>query len=124
MSNIVFLGFMAAWFFADSPISLSCSVNETNEGVVKFPCSLATECCQSRKRNRLKLAVSSETTHERTDFHAGSFIVCDARIRSAYHIVQVSYRVLHGPHTQVNANGALVDLIRHISMAEPLFDRV
>jgi hypothetical protein len=32
---MVFLGFIAAWFFADSPIKRSLSVKETNEGVVK-----------------------------------------------------------------------------------------
>jgi hypothetical protein len=42
MSKTVFFGFMAAWFFAASPIRRSFSVNETNEGVVKFPCSFAT----------------------------------------------------------------------------------
>lgn len=43
MSKTVFLGFMAAWFFAASPIRRSSSVKDTNEGVVKLPCSLATE---------------------------------------------------------------------------------
>ena len=33
-SKIVFAGFIAAWFLAASPINLSSSVNETNEGVV------------------------------------------------------------------------------------------
>lgn len=42
ISKTVFLGFIAAWFFADSPIRRSLSVKETNEGVVKLPCSLAT----------------------------------------------------------------------------------
>ena len=42
MSKIVFLGFIAAWFLAASPIKRSCSVKETNEGVVKLPCSFAT----------------------------------------------------------------------------------
>jgi hypothetical protein len=42
ISKTVFLGFMAAWFFAASPIRRSSSVNETKEGVVKLPCSLAT----------------------------------------------------------------------------------
>lgn len=31
------VGFIAAWFLADSPIKRSLSVNETNEGVVKLP---------------------------------------------------------------------------------------
>ena len=34
ISKIVFFGFMAAWFFAASPIKRSLSVNETKEGVV------------------------------------------------------------------------------------------
>lgn len=37
ISKMVFLGFMAAWFFADSPIKRSLSVKLTNEGVVKDP---------------------------------------------------------------------------------------
>jgi hypothetical protein len=41
MSKMVFTGFMAAWFLAASPIRRSSSVKETNEGVVKLPCSLA-----------------------------------------------------------------------------------
>lgn len=40
-SKTVLTGFMAAWFLAASPINRSLSVNETNEGVVKEPCSLA-----------------------------------------------------------------------------------
>ena len=48
MSKIVFAGFIAAWFFAASPIKRSSSVNETNDGVVKLPCSLAT----GRQRNQ------------------------------------------------------------------------
>lgn len=46
MSKMVFSGFIAAWFFAASPIRRSSLVNETKEGVVKLPCSLAT----ARKR--------------------------------------------------------------------------
>jgi hypothetical protein len=34
---MVFFGFIAAWFFADSPIKRSLSVKDTNEGVVKEP---------------------------------------------------------------------------------------
>ena len=40
-SKTVFLGFMAAWFLAASPIKRSSAVKETKEGVVKEPCSLA-----------------------------------------------------------------------------------
>ena len=40
-SKTVFRGFMAAWFFAASPIRRSSSVKDTKEGVVKLPCSLA-----------------------------------------------------------------------------------
>jgi hypothetical protein len=40
-SKTVFFGFIAAWFLAASPIRRSSSVKETNEGVVKLPCSLA-----------------------------------------------------------------------------------
>jgi hypothetical protein len=41
-SKTVFSGFIAAWFLAASPMRRSSLVNETNEGVVKLPCSLAT----------------------------------------------------------------------------------
>jgi hypothetical protein len=41
-SKTVLAGFMAAWFLAASPISRSSAVKETKDGVVKFPCSLAT----------------------------------------------------------------------------------
>lgn len=44
MSKTVLAGFMAAWFFAASPIRRSSLVKETKEGVVKLPCSLATAC--------------------------------------------------------------------------------
>ena len=40
-SNTVFVGFIAAWFLAASPIMRSESVNATNEGVVRLPWSLA-----------------------------------------------------------------------------------
>ena len=40
-SKTVLTGFMAAWFLAASPIRRSLSVKDTNEGVVKLPCSLA-----------------------------------------------------------------------------------
>lgn len=42
ISKIVLAGFIAAWFFADSPINRSSSVKETKDGVVKLPCSFAT----------------------------------------------------------------------------------
>ena len=42
MSKMVLVGFIAAKFLAASPINRSSSVNETKEGVVKLPCSLAT----------------------------------------------------------------------------------
>lgn len=41
-SKTVLTGFMAAWFFAASPIKRSSAVKETKDGVVKLPCSLAT----------------------------------------------------------------------------------
>lgn len=52
ISKMVFLGFIAAWFFAASPIRRSLSVKDTNDGVVKLPCSLATE-----KKNQVSMAV-------------------------------------------------------------------
>ena len=53
MSKIVFLGFIAAWFFAASPIKRSSSVKDTNEGVVKLPCSLATRTWKVSNRPNL-----------------------------------------------------------------------
>jgi len=41
-SKTVLAGFIAAWFFAASPINRSSEVKETKDGVVKLPCSLAT----------------------------------------------------------------------------------
>ena len=41
-SKTVFSGFIAAWFFAASPMRRSSDVKDTNDGVVKEPCSLAT----------------------------------------------------------------------------------
>lgn len=49
ISKMVLAGFMAAWFFAASPMRRSSSVKETKEGVVKLPCSLATK----RRRKNL-----------------------------------------------------------------------
>ena len=40
-SNTVFVGFIAHWFLAASPIIRSESVNATNDGVVRLPWSLA-----------------------------------------------------------------------------------
>jgi hypothetical protein len=40
-SNTVLTGFIAAWFFAASPMSLSVSENATYDGVVRLPWSLA-----------------------------------------------------------------------------------
>jgi hypothetical protein len=39
---MVLVGFIAAWFFAASPIKRSSGVKDMKDGVVKFPCSLAT----------------------------------------------------------------------------------
>ena len=55
MSKIVFAGFIVAWFFADSPINRSSSVKETNEGVVKLPCSLATGLVSIGSDDRMRL---------------------------------------------------------------------
>jgi hypothetical protein len=40
-SNTVFVGFIATWFFAASPIRRSESVNATYDGVVRLPWSFA-----------------------------------------------------------------------------------
>uniref|UniRef100_A0A0E0J245 Uncharacterized protein n=1 Tax=Oryza nivara TaxID=4536 RepID=A0A0E0J245_ORYNI len=49
--DTVLMGFMATWFLAASPMSLSESVNATYDGVVRFPWSLAMistrSCCHT-----------------------------------------------------------------------------
>ena len=70
MSKMVFAGFIVAWFFADSPIRRSWSVKETNEGVVKLPCSLATIEDGSQQGFRLHW-----TGVRRTNFDICSFVV-------------------------------------------------
>jgi len=74
MSKMVFAGFMAAWFFADSPINLSSSLNETKDGVVKLPCSLATVSPLS------EILMGTAIGARRTDIDIGAFIVGDARV--------------------------------------------
>ena len=70
ISKMVFAGFIAAWFFADSPIKRSSSVKETKDGVVKLPCSFATG----------KQHVSSSPhfrSVQRTDFDICSLVISD-----------------------------------------------
>ena len=51
LPNTVFMGFIATWFLAASPINLSVSVKATYDGVVLFPWSLAMistrSCCHT-----------------------------------------------------------------------------
>lgn len=109
---MVFLGFIAAWFFAASPMRRSLSVKETYDGVVKLPCSLATECkCQPLPFKK-RLGPS-----KLTDFHIVSIIDGDAGIGRAWCKVNllcflnlsIDFAVL----TKVNANGTVVNLVRH-----------
>lgn len=84
MSKIVFVGFMAAWFFADSPIKRSSSVKETNEGVVKLPCSLATDWQSSQVSGPLLERDSTRAMlmHLHTDLDIGPLIIGNTRICS------------------------------------------
>ena len=68
ISKIVFAGFIAAWFFADSPINRSSSVKETKDGVVKLPCSFAT------RQQDISFS-SGYRSIERTDLDVRPFIV-------------------------------------------------
>ena len=89
-SKTVFTGFMAAWFLAASPMRRSSSVKETNEGVVKLPCSLAMIST---------LVPSYVATQE---------YVVPAPIVSQQRRSRGSWL-----HTQVDANGTVVDFRRH-----------
>lgn len=75
-SKTVFSGFIAAWFLAASPIRRSSEVKETNEGVVKLPCSLATGCALGR-------IVSAMRFRGRTDLDIGALVVGDTRVGGA-----------------------------------------
>jgi hypothetical protein len=46
----VLVGFMATWFFAESPMRRSVSVKPTNEGVVRLPWSLAMISMRSSRK--------------------------------------------------------------------------
>ena len=69
ISKIVFAGFIAAWFFADSPINRSSSVKETKDGVVKLPCSFAT------KKQHVSSYSHCWNSIQLTDLDVRSFIV-------------------------------------------------
>jgi len=75
-SKTVFAGFIAAWFFAASPMRRSSSVKDTNEGVVKLPCSFATVKCQV-------IFTDFKVGIIHTDFNIAALIVSDARVGSA-----------------------------------------
>lgn len=62
------------WFFAASPIRRSSLVNETKEGVVNEPCSLATGGCRQRQMRLRK----DTPKMERTDLDLASSVVGDA----------------------------------------------
>jgi hypothetical protein len=72
---------MAAWFFAASPMRRSSSLNETNDGVVKLPCSLAT----TQSQHRCDLCNIFWRTH--TDFDIRALVVGNARVGSACNVV-------------------------------------
>lgn len=67
---------MAAWFFAASPIKRSSSVKETNEGVVKLPCSLATGDLSDLAHMSVLILL--------TDFDVGALIVGNTRVGRAW----------------------------------------
>ena len=80
MSKIVFAGFIAAWFFADSPINRSSSVKDTKDGVVKLPCSFATT--EQHVSSLMYCKGSQRRGVERTDLDICSLIVGNTRICS------------------------------------------
>lgn len=76
---------MAALFLADSPIKRSLSVKETKDGVVKLPCSLATEIIHQYMIPyfEFRLATSAAGSREseiRTDLDIGTLVVCYAGV--------------------------------------------
>jgi hypothetical protein len=73
ISKMVLAGFIAAWFFAASPINRSSGVKETKDGVVKLPCSLATIFAQYHSDDFSEYAV-------RTDFDAVALVHGDTGI--------------------------------------------
>ena len=109
-SKTVFSGFMAAWFFAASPIRRSSLVKETKEGVVKLPCSLATA----------RAKVSPATHHmaeRRTDLDVGALIVGNARVGRAWRCglatkIRPAARG-RAVRTKIDADGTLVDFVAH-----------
>lgn len=75
-SKTVFAGFIAAWFLAASPTRRSSSVKETNEGVVKLPCSLAT--VQFVRLDAEEYIGRDLFEEERTNFDIGTLVVGNA----------------------------------------------
>jgi len=88
----------------------SSSVNETKEGVVKLPCSFATA------RHVSPRAKDHDRGPGHTDFNIRSFIVRHARIGSACVVPSASSlpKAVRESVTKVNANGPLVNLVRHV----------
>jgi hypothetical protein len=97
-SKTVLRGFMAAWFLAASPIRRSFSLKETYEGVVKLPCSLAMIST---------LCPSYVATHEYVVPIKGRALSVNAENEHGHENNSLRR------HTQVDANGTIVNLFRH-----------
>ena len=83
ISKMVFFGFMAALFLADSPIKRSLSVKETKDGVVKLPCSLATGDIEQYKSRLSKPNLRNRFSGRggiRTDLNIGSLVYSNTRV--------------------------------------------
>jgi hypothetical protein len=89
---------MAAWFLAASPIKRSFSLKETNDGVVKLPCSLAMIST---------LFPSYVATQEYVVPMEQQKSVSMVQIRGVNRMHALSQ------HTQIDANGTIVNFFSH-----------
>lgn len=108
----MFSGFIAAWFLAASPIRRSSLVKETNEGVVKLPCSLAT----ARTLGNGFRGGAVARSRRRTDFDIGALVVGDTGIGRAWRCVLANFAAGKGlpeMRTKIDANGTLIDFVAH-----------
>ena len=87
---MVLAGFIAAWFFAASPINRSCSVKETKDGVVKLPCSLATAVTQLVIRDQRQIRF------QHTDLDTCALINCNAAVSGTYAVVSCVFFAIGG----------------------------
>jgi hypothetical protein len=89
-SKTVLIGFIAAWFFAASPMRRSSEVKETKDGVVKLPCSLATGGYSVRCDSSCQTV---QIPH--TDLNASALVVGHTRVGGSLEIVSGPVRRVH-----------------------------